>query len=60
MFVMPHTEKKLVRVDISSDTFEPQAIGRILSYFDDLIKNFDEEIDKNNKMDSHVRSASPS
>jgi hypothetical protein len=60
IFVMPHNEEKLVRVDISSDTFEPLVVNRILTYFDKLIAEFDEMIEKNNRMGNNVRIASPS
>jgi len=55
IFVLPHNEKKLVRVDISSDTFEPQVANRILLYFDKLVNEFEESINKNNRMNSNVK-----
>jgi hypothetical protein len=34
--VTPHTEKKIVRVDIDSKNLDPQNVERILAYFDKL------------------------
>jgi len=49
-FVLPHTEKKIVRVDINSDSFEPQITERILEYFDKLIADFKTSIAINKGM----------
>lgn len=54
IFVMPHNEEKVVRVDISSDTFEPQVTDRILTYFDKLVMEFDESIKKNSRTGNNV------
>jgi hypothetical protein len=48
-FALPHTEQKLVRVDINSDTFDQQTAGRILKYFDDLVADLDKAIEIDNK-----------
>jgi hypothetical protein len=48
-FALPHTEQKLVRVDINSDTFDPQTAKRILKYFDDLVADLDNAIELDNK-----------
>jgi len=54
-FVMPHTEKKVVRVDINSDTFDSQTAGRILDYFDKLIAELDKAIENNNRTDNNAK-----
>jgi hypothetical protein len=56
-FALPHTEKKSVRVDINSDTFEPQIVNRILAYFDKLVSKLDEAININNRVDNNARAA---
>jgi len=43
-FVLPHTEIKLVRVDLDSDMFDPEAKNRMLDYFDKLIADFDDAL----------------
>ena len=43
-FVMPHTEDKLIRVDLNSRTFKPKNKERVLSYFDKLVSEFDKII----------------
>jgi predicted transcriptional regulator len=48
-FALPHTEQKLVRVDINSDTFDPQTAERILKYFDNLVADLDKAIELDNK-----------
>jgi len=55
IFPLPHTEKKSVRVDINSDTFEPQVKNRILAYFDKLVEELDEAIENDNRTDSNAR-----
>ena len=57
-FVMPHTEDKYVRVDLNSENFEPKNKERILAYFDKLIKEFDEAIEKNNRMSNNAKTTS--
>jgi len=50
-FALPHTEKKLIRVDINSETFEnQQTINDILRYFDLLITELDKVIELDNRM----------
>ena len=50
-FALPHTEQKLIRVDVNSKTFDNQEnINRILDYFDNLIM----ELDKAIEFDSRV------
>jgi hypothetical protein len=53
-FVMPHTEKKLVRVDINSDTFEPQKAKLIHDYLSKLVMELDKAIENNNRMDANA------
>jgi len=48
-FVMPHTEDKVIRVDLNSQTFKPQNKNRILNYFDKLIAKLDKEIESGKK-----------
>jgi len=55
-FVMPHTEKKTVRVDINSDTFEPQKAELIFAYLDKLVMELDRAIENNNRMDTNADS----
>jgi len=43
-FVLPHTEIKLIRVDLNSKMFDVEGRNGILNYFDDLIANFDNAI----------------
>ena len=57
IFPLPHTEKKSVRVDINSNTFEPQVVNRILAYFDKLVEELDEAIDNDNRMDNNARTS---
>jgi hypothetical protein len=48
-FALPHTEQKLVRVDIDSDTFDTQTAKRILKYFDGLVSDLDNAIKLDNE-----------
>jgi hypothetical protein len=52
-FVLPHTEKKLVRVDINSNSFDSISTQRIIQYFKSLAGDLDNTfINDNNKVDS--------
>jgi len=51
-FVLPHTEKKLVRVDIDSkklNEIDSDAVQRIIQYFDSLITELDDTSTLDNK-----------
>ena len=51
-FVLPHTEKKLVRVDIDSVNLEKDNVQNIIRYFDSLVAKLDNEIiHDNSKVD---------
>jgi len=53
-FVLPHTEKKLVRVDINSGTFDREKAERILAYFDKLVMDLDKAMENNYRMDTNA------
>ena len=47
-FVLPHTEKKLVRVDIDSVHLEKDNVQNIIRYFDSLVAKLDNAIIQDN------------
>jgi predicted transcriptional regulator len=51
LLALPHNEQKLIRVNISSQTFDPQAIRNINNYLYKLIAELDTAI-ANDRMDS--------